>query len=560
MATDVVMPQMGESIFEGTITKWLKKPGEQVQRDEPLFEISTDKVDAEIPSPASGVLKEIKIQEGATVQVNTVVGVIDAAGSAVATPAAPAAKATAPVIGSPELDPSPKPAGGPMNAAPQASSSAPAASGPATDIVMPQMGESIFEGTITKWLKNVGDKVQRDEPLFEISTDKVDAEIPAPASGVLTEIAAQAGATVQVNAVVGRIGGASGAAAGVPAAAPSAPAPAKTVTPSAGAPAPTTVALQDQDEETTEDGNKVRSSPLVRKLAKEHGVNLAQVKGTGLGGRVTKEDIQSYIAQPRTTAPAPSAPAARPAAPAPAPSAPVSNLPGEVVPMTAMRKIIAQRMVESKHTSAHVHTVYEIDMTRVMNLREKIKRQFEQKNGVKLTPTTFFARAAVKGLREFPIINSSVEGDSIKYHRSINIGIAVALDWGLIVPVIKNAEEKNIVGLQRAITDLGDRARSKKLKPDDVAGGTFTITNPGQFGQMFGLPIISQPQVAIMGIGSIKKMPVVMTDENGTDSIAIRQVCHVSLGYDHRIIDGAVADQFLRSVARFLEGWNEELL
>jgi 2-oxoglutarate dehydrogenase E2 component (dihydrolipoamide succinyltransferase) len=228
--------------------------------------------------------------------------------------------------------------------------------------------------------------------------------------------------------------------------------------------------------------------------------------------------------------------------------------------MTAMRKIIAQRMVESKHTSAHVHTVYEIDMTRVMSLREKVKKQFEQKNGVKLTPTTFFARAAVKGIREFPIINASVEGDNIRYHRNINIGIAVALEWGLIVPVIKNAEEKNIVGLQRAITDLGDRSRAKKLKPEDVQGGTFTITNPGQFGQMFGLPIINQPQVAIMGIGSIKKMPVVLTDENGTDSIAIRQICHISLGYDHRVIDGAVADQFLRSVAKYLESWNEELL
>jgi 2-oxoglutarate dehydrogenase E2 component (dihydrolipoamide succinyltransferase) len=425
---------------------------------------------------------------------------------------------------------------------------------------MPQMGESIFEGTITKWLKNVGDKVQRDEPLFEISTDKVDAEIPAPASGVLTEITAQAGTTVQVNSVVGRIGGAAGATAAAPAAAPSTPA--KAAVPAA--PAPAAPAAQEEEEEVTVDGKKIRSSPLVRKLAKEHGVNLAQVKGTGLGGRITKEDIQSFIAQPRPAAAAPVAPsvpaAAKPAAPAPAPSAPVSTLPGEGVAMTAMRKIIAQRMVESKHTSAHVHTVYEIDMTRVMNLREKIKKQFEQKNGVKLTPTTFFARAAVKGLREFPIINSSVEGDSIHYHRNINIGIAVALDWGLIVPVIKNAEEKNIVGLQRAITDLGDRARTKKLKPEDVQGGTFTITNPGQFGQMFGLPIISQPQVAIMGIGSIKKMPVVMTDENGTDSIAIRQICHVSLGYDHRIIDGAIADQFLRSVARFLEGWNEELL
>ena len=289
-------------------------------------------------------------------------------------------------------------------------------------------------------------------------------------------------------------------------------------------------------------------------------MNLAQVKGTGMGGRITKEDIIAYIDQ---RGKAPAAPvAATPSAPAaakPATAAP-SVTPGEVVPMTAMRKIIAQRMVESKHISAHVHTVYEVDMTRVMQLREKVKRQFEQKTGSKLTPTTFFTRAVVKGLREFPIINASVEADNIHYHREINIGIAVALDWGLIVPVVKNADEKSILGLQRAISDLGERARTKKLKPDDVQGGTFTITNHGQFGQMFGLPIISQPQVAIMGIGSIKKMPVVLTDENGTDSIAIRQICHISLGYDHRVIDGAVADQFLRSVARYLEGWNEELL
>jgi pyruvate dehydrogenase E2 component (dihydrolipoamide acetyltransferase) len=548
MATDVVMPQMGESIFEGTITKWLKKPGEQVQRDEPLFEISTDKVDAEIPAPASGVLKEIKVQEGTTVQVNTVVGVIDATGTAVV--AAPPAATTAPVTGSPELTPSPVPTSSAVTAAPQAS----VPSGPATDIVMPQMGESIFEGTITKWLKNVGDKVQRDEPLFEISTDKVDAEIPSPAAGVLSEIMAPAGSTVQVNSVVGRIGGAAGAAA--PAPVPVVPAKA------AAMPAAPVPAAQEEEEEVTVEGQKIRSSPLVRKMAKEHGINLAQVKGTGLGGRITKEDIQKFIEQRGRVAAAPAAPAPKPSAPTPVPvpSAPAVPLPGELVPMSQMRKIIAQRMVESKRTSAHVHSVYEVDMTRVMSLREKVKKQFEQKTGVKLTPTTFFARAAVKALREFPIINSSVEGESIRYHQNINIGIAVALEWGLIVPVIKNAEEKNIVGLQRAITDLGDRARTKKLKPDDVQGGTFTITNPGQFGQMFGLPIINQPQVAIMGIGSIKKMPVVLTDENGTDSIAIRQICHISLGYDHRIIDGAVADQFLRSVAKFLENWNEELL
>jgi len=547
MPTDVVMPQMGESIFEGTITKWLKKPGEQVQRDEPLFEISTDKVDAEIPAPASGVLKEIRAAEGATVQVNTVVGIIDANGTgAVAHPPAPAAAAPASAPAAPAN----------LDNQITRSSDPQIPSGPATDIVMPQMGESIFEGTITKWLKNVGDKVQRDEPLFEISTDKVDAEIPAPAEGILSEIKAQAGTTVQVNSVVGVIGGALGAAPSKPA--PAQPAAAAATIPAAEQLTHTAPAIE-EEEEVSGDGQKVRSSPLVRKMAKEHGINLAQVTGTGQGGRVTKEDVQAYIAK------GPQSPSARvpdtqiPSA-SKAPTPPPTPLPGEVVPMSKMRSIIAQRMVESKRTSAHVHTVYEIDMTRVMNLREKIKKQFEQKNGVKLTPTTFFARAAVKAIREFPIINSSVEGEAIRYHRNINIGIAVALDWGLIVPVIKNAEEKNIVGLQRSITDLGDRARTKKLKPEDVQGGTFTITNPGQFGQMFGLPIINQPQVAIMGIGSIKKMPVVLTDENGTDSIAIRQICHVSLGYDHRIIDGAVADQFLRSVARFLEGWNEELL
>lgn len=464
-----------------------------------------------------------------------------------------------------------------------------------TDVIMPQMGESIFEGTLTKWLKKPGDKVQRDEPLFEISTDKVDAEIPAPASGVLKEVKVQEGATVQVNTVVGVIAdgdGAGGAAPSTPAKA-AAPEPAKT----AGAPSaastngpsrPTAAApsAPEQDETETEsapagspqtsnvteishaEGERVRSSPLVRKIAKENNVDLARVPATGMGGRITKEDILSFIqkypagaAQPaapaQRAAGAPSAPAAQgAAAPAPALPAPV---PGEVVPMSKMRSIIAQRMVESKHTSAHVHSVYEVDMTHVMNLRAKLKNKFEQTTGSKLTPTTFFAKAAVKALREFPIVNASVEGDNINYHREINIGIAVALDWGLIVPVIKHAEEKSFLGLQRAISDLGDRARAKKLLPDDVQGGTFTITNPGQFGQMFGLPIILQPQVAIMGIGSIKKMPVVVTDASGSDSIAIRSICHISLGYDHRVIDGAVADQFLRAVAQHLEKWNEEL-
>ncbi|HZD30439.1 MAG TPA: 2-oxoglutarate dehydrogenase, E2 component, dihydrolipoamide succinyltransferase [Candidatus Angelobacter sp.] len=439
-----------------------------------------------------------------------------------------------------------------------------------TDVVMPQMGESIFEGTITKWLKQPGDKVQRDEPLFEISTDKVDAEIPAPASGTLQEIKIQAGATVQVNTVVGIIGG-DGEAAAAPAPAAKKEAAAPTAPPAAPAVAP---AKEPEPEPETESGEqgRVRSSPLVRKIAKENNVDLARVPGTGLGGRITKEDIEAFISKHAAGAPAAAAPSA-PATPAPSyeapppapaittPLQPVGGVtPGEVVPMTAMRKKIAEHMLMSKRTSAHVHGVFEVDMTRIVRLREKMKSKFEQATGSKLTFTPFFARAAVHGLRKFPIVNSSVEGDNIRYHSAVNLGIAVALDWGLIVPVVKNAEERSFVGLQRAITDLGERARSKKLKPDEVQGGTFTITNPGIFGAKFGMPIINQPQVAIMGVGGIVKKPVVLTDKDGNDSIAIRSMMHLSIGYDHRIIDGAVADQFMVEVKKFLENWNEELL
>ncbi len=449
-----------------------------------------------------------------------------------------------------------------------------------TDIVMPQMGESIFEGTITKWLKQPGDKVQRDEPLFEISTDKVDAEIPAPASGTLQEIKVEAGNTVQVNTVVGVIGDGDAAAAPKPAkAAPAkeaAPAAAQTQAaqppsgeepkPSAAAPAPP----QPQADGESDNGEqgRVRSSPLVRKIAKENNVDLAKVPGTGLGGRITKEDIEAFIAKHAGGAPAAAAaPAPAPSYEAPAappvttPLQPVGGVtPGELVPMSTMRKKIAEHMLMSKRTSAHVHGVFEIDMTRVVRLRDKMKSKFEQATGNKLTFTPFFCRAAVHGLRKFPIVNSSVEGDNIRYHSSINLGIAVALDWGLIVPVIKSAEERSFVGLQRAVTDLGERARTKKLKPDEVQGGTFTITNPGIFGAKFGMPIINQPQVAIMGIGGITKKPVVLTDKDGNDTIAIRSMMHMSIGYDHRIIDGAVADQFMVEVKKFLENWNEELL
>jgi pyruvate dehydrogenase E2 component (dihydrolipoamide acetyltransferase) len=421
-----------------------------------------------------------------------------------------------------------------------------------TEVVMPQMGESIFEGTITKWLKKTGDKVQRDEPLFEISTDKVDAEIPAPASGVLQEIKVPEGNTVQVNTVVGVIGDGAGAAAPAPAKA-AAPAPSAPASPKkeVQAPAPPPAAAPAPSAQT-EDESDVRSSPLVRKLAREHNVDLNQLQGTGTGGRVTKQDVLDFV-EHRTSAPAP-APASRPS-PAAAPAA----IPGDLVPMSQMRRIIAQRMIESRRTSAHVHCMFEVDMTRIVNLRNKLKNGFEQRHGARLTFMPFFVRAAIVALQHYPIVNASVEGDNIRYHQHVNAGIAVALDNGLIVPVLKNADELNFLGLQRGITDLGERARTKKLMPADIEGATFTITNPGQFGAVFGLPIINQPNVAIMGVGGISKQPLVITDKDGTDSIAIRSVVHLTLGYDHRVIDGAVADQFMVVVKKTLENWTEEV-
>ena len=420
-----------------------------------------------------------------------------------------------------------------------------------TDIVMPQMGESIFEGTITKWLKKPGDKVQRDEPLFEISTDKVDAEIPAPASGVLQDIRVGEGNTVQVNTIVGTIAGDGEAAAPSakgPAKAP-APAPAK-AEPAKPAPPAATPLLEEAGDD------HARSSPLVRKIAREHNVNLARVEGTGLGGRITKQDITAFLdrKQAAPAAAAPSAPAGKPFAP-PAPVA----IPGDAVPLTQMRRIIAQRMIESRRTSAHVHCMFEVDITRIVQLRNKTKTAFEQRNGARLTFMPFFVRATIIALQQFPIVNASLDAETIRYHRHVNVGIAVALDWGLIVPVLKNADELNFLGLQRGITDLGERARNKKLKPEEVEGSTFTITNPGQFGAVFGLPIINQPNSAILGVGGITKMPLVVTDADGNDSIAIRSVVHLTLGYDHRLIDGAVADQFMALLKQTLENWGEEV-
>ena len=547
MPTEVVMPQMGESITEGTLTKWLKKPGDTVQRDEPLFEISTDKVDAEIPSPVAGTLGEIKVQEGTTVSINTVVATINEDGAKGA--AAPASSGAVPTKEDTVTPSAVDTAVRDEEAEQEALAPAAGATvGPGTEVLMPQMGESITEGTITKWLKKVGDTVQRDEPIFEISTDKVDAEIPSPVAGTLTEIKVPEGSTVSINTVVAVIGG--GAAA--PAAKPAAPAaPAKAAPAAAPAPAAPAAAAASA-------GERPRSSPLVRKIASENNVDLTTVPGTGASGRITKQDITAHIAGGGAVASAAAAPAAT--AKSAAPAAPTyAPMPGELVPMSKMRAIIAKRMIESKHTSAHVHTVFKVDMTRIVKLREKEKNKYEQRNGVKLTYMPFITRAAVHALRKHPIVNAATQGEAILYNKNINIGIAVALEWGLIVPVIKQAEDKSFLGVARSIVDLADRARSKKLAPDDVAGGTFTLTNSGIFGEQFGTPIIAQPQSAILGIGGLNKEPMVLTDKDGNDSIAVRSIQRFTLGFDHRIIDGADAGKFMSDFKAYLENWNEDI-
>jgi len=502
----------------------------------------------------------------------------------------------------------------------------------ATDVIMPQMGESITEGTIVKWLKKVGDQVQRDEPLFEISTDKVDAEIPAPAAGTLTEILHQEGETVGINTVVARVGeaGEKAAAPAAQAPAPSREEPARETrqremeSPAAAAspatqPRPSPQALSsetmanqvaappaapappppqahaaasgdgqrsgegqppispDSGVQSKEELRRTRSSPLVRNIAREHGIDLEEVPGTGLSGRVTKEDILNYIEQrkaqpaartqaaaalapvapqPPSPAPPPTRPApAAPSAPSPAPAHVPAYGPGErvkVEPMSVMRRKIAEHMVLSRRTSAHVTTLFEVDFTNIARLRDRVKRSFEERNGVKLTHLPFIIKATIDAIKAFPILNSSVDGENIVYKQDINIGLAVALDWGLIVPVIKRADELSMLGLARAAFDLANRARNKQLKPDEVAGGTFTITNPGLYGGLIGTPIINQPQVAIMGIGSIAKRPWVVETDDG-DAIAIRTIGMLSLSFDHRIIDGALADQFMAHVKKTLE-------
>lgn len=461
-----------------------------------------------------------------------------------------------------------------------------------TDVIMPQMGESIAEGTITKWFKNIGDQVERDEPLLEISTDKVDTEIPAPASGVLSEIKVQEGETVPINTVIAVIGGdvkeptppTSETETTQPMMPPATASPPETPSPQrepAAPPAPPAPPAEPQtppsasEAPTPKSESGVRSSPLVRKIAREHDIDLSQLSGSGRGGRVTKEDILKVVEAPGET---PKAPEPRPAAPAqpapsraeaptpppkvepaPTPAAPTAPTPSRgsrdvVEPMSTMRKSVAEHMMISRQTSAHVTTVFEVDVTRIVDLRAEYKSAFEQ-DGVKLTYTPFFVRATIASLKTFPIFNASIEGESIVYHKDHNIGVAVALEGGLIVPVIHHADEKSFLGLARAVNDLGERARTKKLLPEEVQGGTFTITNPGPFGGLFGTPIINQPQVAILAVGGIHKRPVVVGD-----GIGVRSMVYLALSFDHRLIDGALADRFMADLKERLETWDEKIL
>lgn len=440
-----------------------------------------------------------------------------------------------------------------------------------TDVLMPQMGESIVEGTLTRWLKKPGDSVKRDEPLFEISTDKVDTEIPSPTEGVLKEILVETGATVQINTVVARIEGGSGGSAAPASEEEKKAEPKEEETPAAEEKEPAEAAPPKEESAATSGDDVGPVSPLVRRMAREHSIDLAKVSGSGAGGRITKADVEAYLAGQGSDAPEPAAPAPQPSAPAEASAAPVAAkeakqeevsriAPAEaprvrVEPMSMMRQKIAEHMVMSKQTSAHVTTVHRVDMSKVAKLRNARKGAVKERYGFSLTFLPFITRAAAEALRAFPLINASIQGTNVLHHNEVNIGIAVALDNGLIVPVIKNADEKNVIGLQRSIADLANRARSKQLKPDEVQGGTFSITNFGSFGSLFATPVINQPQVAILGIGSVEKQVVVVDD-----AIAIRDMAYLALTFDHRLIDGALADQFCQKIKKVLEGWSDDVL
>ena len=567
MTFSVTMPALGESVSEGTVTRWLKNEGDMVAVDEPLLEVSTDKVDTEIPSPVAGVLSKIVVAVDQTVAVGAELAVINESGTA-ATPAA------APVVSEPiaqvpvaQVPAQPStPVVVPVTPAPVAAPAAPAASGAGTVITMPALGESVSEGTVTRWLKNVGDSVAVDEALLEVSTDKVDTEIPSPVAGTLLAIDVAVDTTVAVGARLGLIGTTGSvsepiaqvpvaqvpAQPSTPVAVPSTPAPAPVTPPVAPvAPvvqAPAAPVTQPVDAYVT---------PIVRKLANDLGVNLSTVRGSGIGGRIRKEDV--IAAKPASAAPsqgspaqgaplASSAPAARPAAPV------ASPLRGTTVTMSRLRKVIAARMVESLQVSAQLTTVIEVDVTKIARLRDRSKATFEAREGVKLSFLPFFAVAVCEALKQHPVLNSSVEGDQIIYHGAEHLGIAVDTERGLLVPVIHNAGDLNMGGVARKIADLAARTRDNKVTPDELGGGTFTLTNTGSRGALFDTPIINQPQVAILGLGAVVKRPMVVKGEDGGETIAIRSMVYLGLSYDHRVVDGADAARFLVTLKERLEG------
>jgi len=571
---------MGESITEGTVSRWLKKVGDKVEKDESILEISTDKVDAEVPSPAGGILLAINVPEGETVEVGTALAVVGQEGESAAAPASSvsepvSAPKTAPAVEK-AVESVPAPSEPTPAPAPHSSASV-SGGGASVDVVMPQMGESITEGTVSKWLKAVGDTVEKDEALLEISTDKVDAEVPSPAGGKVLSINVKEGETVEVGSVLATVGSSAGAAASQPAATAE-PAPAAPIEPAApvaaSAPAaPVAVAAAAAPKGgngSIDELRRAKSSPLVRNIAKEHGIDITRIPGSGISGRVTKNDILSFIETGAALHPedllvkgAPAfptrqaVPAARSSVPAAAPSFTPSTAPitmdDRVEKMSVMRKKIAEHMTFSKQTSAHVTSVYEIDMTNVAKFRKANQAAFQAKYGTKLTFMPFIFEAVVAAIREHRIVNAQVNGDEIIYKGDINLGMAVALDWGLIVPVIKGAGSLSLAELAVTANDLADRARTKKLSPDEVQGGTFTITNPGVFGGLFGTPIINQPQVAILCVGTIEKRTKVMTSADGEDFIAIRNMAYFALTYDHRIVDGADAEKFLSYLKNYLE-------
>ena len=554
MTFSVKMPALGESVTEGTVTRWLKAEGDHVALDEPLLEVSTDKVDTEIPSPAAGVLQKILVAVDSVAPVGAELALIADGASAPATPAAPVA--AAPVTPAPVTPPTPTPAS--VQSAPVQSTPAPQQSGAATAVVMPALGESVTEGTVTRWLKNVGDSVNVDEALLEVSTDKVDTEIPSPASGVLLSIDVPVDSTVAVGTKLASIGASGSAPASVPTPPKVAPTPAPVAPqpvvaqaptpPQPVAPAPVAPAAKS----SVLDDSYV--TPIVRKLAAENGVDLSRVKGTGVGGRIRKEDVLAAV--PRVSAPAVTAtstPVAAASTPKSAAPIQVSPLRGTTVTMSRLRKVIAARMLESLQVSAQLTTVIEVDITKIARLREKAKGSFETREGVKLTFLPFFAVAVCEALKQHPVVNASVEGDQITYHGAEHLGIAVDTDRGLLVPVIRDAGDLNMGGIARRIVDVASRTRDNKISPDDLGGGTFTITNTGSRGALFDTPIINQPQVAILGVGAVVKRPMVVKGEDGGETIAIRSMVYLALSYDHRIVDGADAARFLSTLKERLE-------